>query len=331
MVISAAAVSSSAQKKDDPQTRSIFSDDFDNKRPAARSSSATRPRRVYQFVKTEKSPLPRKSTPKVDATKGSKAPGGPTTKGKAPEEPNMKAALTMSEVGVTVWRLRPPKKGEEGEFLSVAVDEKTRAKWLAERVDPDHDTFTRADKLRFGVESSKPGYLYIIDREACEDGSFGPPFLLFPESLRDDNSVGPGILVDVPPQQQADPYFNITPECRDYAGELMTIIISPNPLNDFKVDSKGKIIDNDVLGEIEFGSEASIYTRADAEDRLFSKTEAEAAACGTKDRQLVRQKSQPCDVGTRQLTRVAPLPQTIYQVKAPADKPGTLFMRLVIH
>jgi len=319
------------QKTDEPQARSILSDDFDSKRPAAKPS-ATRPRKVpHQHLRTQKSPLERKPSRKVDTTKGPKASQEPNTKAKATQEPNTKPALAMTEVGVTVWRLRPPKKGEEGEMFSVAVAENKREKWLAERFDPDQ-TFTPADKLRFGVESSKPGYLYIIDRETYDDGSFGAPYLLFPESLRDDNSVGPGTLVDVPPQQQSDPYFNIKPSRPGHNGELMTIIISSDPI-DLRVERVGdglKILDNDLLAEIEFGSEASIYTRSDGGDRFFSKTEADAAGCGNKSRQLVREKSEPCNTETRQLTREAPLPQAIYQVKSPKDKAGALFLRLAV-
>lgn len=295
------------------QTRSITSDDFVKQRPAAKAnSSANRNRRAtYKFVRQDKNIARRKKivSPKPKTTPSAKA-------------------RKILEVGVTMWKLRPPLKTDKGFKLPVKINDSLSEEWTAERIGPDA-IFRGGDRVRFAVESSEPGFLYIINSEIYSDGSFGEPSVIFPSSAGDANFVKPGLLVDIPDRTEEFPYFVIDPKKDNYAGELVTIIISPKPLNNLKTDNDGKITNLDELIELEINADAEIYSRPVAQDKIYTQAEAEAA-CGSKTRELVREKSnaKPCGSRTRQLTREEPLPQTIYRIKTQAGQPAAAFIKL---
>jgi len=125
------------------------------------------------------------------------------------------------------------------------------------------------------------------------------------------------------------PYFLINPKQANYTGELLTVIISPKPLTNIKIDKDGKINNLNELIELEINSNAEIFSRDDSEDKIYTQAEADSA-CGSKTRKLTREKSaqNPCGTKTRQLTREEPLPQSIYRVKTQAGHPSVAFIRL---
>jgi len=185
------------------------------------------------------------------------------------------------------------------------------------------------DKIRFAIESSKPGYLYVFDRETYTDGTFGPPQMIFPESSRDHNWVAPGILVDIPDQREDVPYFNISPQKGNYTGELLTVIVADKPLTQLKLDRKGYVVNIAVLSELESDTEVETFSRPVDTDKIYSKTEANSA-CGVKARQLEREKpkDKPCGETLTQLTRDGSLPQSIFQVKTAPGQPKVAFITL---
>jgi hypothetical protein len=229
-----------------------------------------------------------------------------------------------------MWKLRPPKKGETGYLMPVVLANKQRDMWLAERMASD-TVFKVGDKVRLAVESSTVGYLYVFDRESYADGSFGEPYMIFPESPRDDNSVRPGVLIDIPDQRDDVPYFNINPREANYTGEMLTVLISPEPLKNIVTDAKGRMTNSEMLSLIEGEMDVAIFSRTDAENKIYSKAESESA-CGPKTRQLERDiiGGKPCGTQTRQLTRDEPLPQSIYQVKGFVGEPAAVFVKLSV-
>ena len=200
-----------------------------------------------------------------------------------------------------------------------------RTKWLGERTSVD-TVFAAGDKLRFAVESSISGYLYVIGRESYSDGRFGAPYPIFPESPSDDNSVRPGMLFDFPDQRDDLPYLSLNPKKENYTGEIMTIIVSPRPLTIIKIDKDGNVKDSDELRDLELSAEVEIFSRMDMADKLYSKAES-TAACGVKARKLELEKG--CG-RTGALTREESLPQSIYQVKAPSGQPAVAFVKLTV-
>jgi hypothetical protein len=303
--------------QDGTKTRSITSDDFNSQRPASKASNIKNTRQkptvrraTYKYVSQNKKVVRRQSV--------------------RPKPQNTAKAEKVSEVGVTLWKLRPSRTSDNGYKLPVLISS-LRQMWTAERVGADA-LFQSGDRVRLAIESSVSGYLYVINSELFANGGVGEPFLIFPESEIQDNSVKPGLLVDIPDQTEDLPYFLINPKNSDYKGELLTVIISPKPLTSLKTDKDGKIKNLDELISLENSNDAEIYSRSDSQDKIYSQTEAESA-CGAKTRQLTREKSSenPCGAKTRQLTREEPLPQTIYRVKTAAGQPAVAFIELNVN
>jgi len=312
VIVSAFAASAMAQVSE----RSITSDDFLSQRPTVAAApgkpparTTVRPKRLtYKFVRADRNVLRHKTPPKREPT-------------------NLPQKVT--EVGVTLWRLRPAKPGEVGVLLPVKGDPRG---WLAERV-PDETVFKAGDRVRFAIESSDSGYLYVFDRETYSDGSFGEPLMLFPDPARmnENNAVRPGLLFDIPDQREDLPYFNMTPRKDTYSGEMLTVVISPKPITAFKPDSNGRLKNPESLTELEFGAQVEIFSRSDNENKVFTKSEAQST-CGAKTRELERDTSDrsPCGVTSRQLTRDEPPPQSIYRVTSAAGQPAVAFIKLAV-
>ncbi len=338
------------------QTRSITSDDFIKQRPASKSSKtiaspnknsgnnhiktkSTKRPATYVFVPQDKvvrRRRPNSTTVAVNKTKKIKpaeASNIPKSKTAAAiKKPNKTEKIhnkpeELQEIGVTIWKLRPPRSSDAGFKIPVRNADGRREMWTAERVN-SNEAFQAGERVRLAVESSISGYLYVINSEVYSDGSFGEPFLIFPASANENNHVQPGLLVDIPDQTEDLPYFVINPKNPKYAGEFLTVIISPKPLTNLKTDSDGKIISLNNLIDLEENADAEIYNRTDNQYKIYTQAEADAA-CGAKARgQNSRQLERPCGANTRQLTREEPLPQTIYRVKTTAGQPAVTFIRL---
>jgi hypothetical protein len=238
--------------------------------------------------------------------------------------------IKVTDIGVTVWRLRPPARSEAAAFLLPVLDDnKERKMWLAERV-PVDTLFDAGDRVRFAVESSDSGYLYIFGRETYADGSLGAPYPVFAASRTGDNLVRPGMLFDIPDQREDLPYLRMNPTKEGYSGEVLTVIVSPKPLSDLELGDDGKLKTGEDLTELEFNSVVDIFTRTDAADKIYSKAESESA-CGLKTRELQREKSKdPCGLSTRQLSREEALPQSIYRIKTFAGRPAVATVKLSV-
>ncbi len=306
------------------ETRSITSNDFVKQRPSAQAASAPNTGGNVTAIKNI-GKKPKRAIHKYKLVRGYKTPQRKTKT--APP----KTATKITDIGITTWKLRPPHASEK-DFVPfpVRMDNGETKMWLAERVDAE-TIFQNSDKVRFAIESSTPGYLYVFNRETRSDGSNGDTKLIFPYSLNDDNSVRSGMLVDIPDQREQWPYFNMRSTNRAYSGELVTVIISSKPLTGFKISPNGKLENEDELANMENGSVAEIYNRDDMDDKIFSKTESDAS-CGVKKRELAREETpgKPCGTASRELTREEAHPQSIYRIKSDSGKPVVAFFRLTV-
>jgi hypothetical protein len=137
----------------------------------------------------------------------------------------------FAQLGVTFWRFRPSKAADRTKEL-VEEEETGPTEWTLERIE-EGTLLSVGQKVRLSVESlSRTGYLYAIDREQYADGSLGDPVLIFPtEKTRDSNYVKAGRLTYIP---SATGKFRIKPSdgAKVHVGELVTIIVSPQPLID---------------------------------------------------------------------------------------------------
>ncbi len=311
------AISVSAQ--DDPQTRSITSDDFVKDRPAGVKPTAPGPRRpplarrrsvTYKFVRKDQNAV----RWRTDASRP------------RPPKPGPAAKVVTHDIGVTMWKMRRPLSSDVGVKLPVTVN-KSVEWWTAERV-PVTSDFQAGDKVRIGIESPTAGYLYVVNVELSSGGGYGEPRLIFPDPVAQPNFVGPGMLVDIPDQKESHPYFDINPKSANYAGELLVVIISPTRL-DIKSDSKNRIIGIDTIVDFEASLNVHVFSSDDSENKVYSDAEAQAT-CGSRTRELERQSTatKPCGSASRELTRDEPPPQSIYRVSKYEGTPAIAFIKL---
>lgn len=272
-----------------PASRSIIPTDFGRYRPEGGGKKKTPG--PYDLVANEPRLPRRKPKPKTN----------PTT-----PTPGMVAAARPTQlIGVTLWKLRPARPSDPAD-LKITV---RGANDRPEKRIPVRATFADGlaigDLIRLTVEAEREGYLYVVDSELRRDGTLGAPYLIFPSSKGVNNAIRPGMVVDFPDRTEQLPYFRLSSSDPNYAGEVLTIIISPKPLNDWNPDREGLIGNLDWLAELEQG--AGDVTRFETRAGIGNAETADerAATAGNRTRSL----GSSID---RRLTRDNPLPQTVY-------------------
>jgi len=315
-----------AQENEAP-SRSITAEGFSARRPAAAKAAAgsnekrasdaaggsnkssavlTGPRRKYSFVSRVTA---------VKPTAGSARGGAPPARPIAPvAKPNREAPkLLTEELGVTFWRLRPlaDSDGDVPTF-PVKVGDGTQ-KWAAERV-RSSTQFKPGDRVRFTIEASRSGYLYIANREVYADGSTGDAEIIFPtlRTRSGDNHVSAGTLIEVPGASDSVPYFTIQRRRADYVGEELIVVITPNEMTDVEKSLRPQPISHERLDKwYQWQMGEDIYDADDGEGLAFTRTEADVA-----------------ESNSRSLTREEPLPQTLYKVTIAKETPLFVIIRM---
>jgi len=211
-------------------------------------------------------------------------------------------------VGMTLWRLRPPRRSDSGERL-IVHDDNAATEWLPERISAT-TRLGQGDRLRISVEAVRAGYVYIIDREQYADGSLGEPYLIFPTNRTGggDNQVAIGRLLDIPAQDDSPPFFVMKKSRADHVAEVLSVIVTPSRLEDIKITDKAlKLTDEQVASwEKAWGSSVGRMEMATA-GQSWTKEEKDAR--------------------TRALTASAPPPQLVFY--RPSVKPTEpMFVKL---
>jgi len=211
-------------------------------------------------------------------------------------------------VGVTLWRLRTPRRSDSGERLIVHDDNAT-TEWVPERISAT-TRLVQGERLRISVEAVRAGYVYIIDREQYADGSLGDPYLIFPTKRTGagDNQVAIGRLLDVPAQDDSPPFFTMRKSRADHVAEVLSVIVTPTRLEDVTITDKAlKLTDEQVASwERSWGSSVGRMEMA------------MAGQSWTKEEK---------DARTRALTASAPPPQLVFY--RPSVKPtDPMFVKL---
>lgn len=223
-------------------------------------------------------------------------------------EPMVTSGPVMTEqVGITMWRLRPATSGESGPYIYVKGASGVPTASVPVRVGAEH-LFSLGDSVRLTVESPRNGYLYVFDRERYADGSLGEAMMIFPTSRMrgGDNKVSAGYLVDIPAWSDSVPYFLLKSGRADYAGELLTFLISPHPLQDFSVGGGPLALARGTIEGLEeqWEVDADLYAMDGGVGE--TPTEAEVQALGGRPRMLVQTEA---------------VPQTIYRMRVRRDSP----------
>jgi hypothetical protein len=214
--------------------------------------------------------------------------------------PSLRGAL----LGLTVWRLRASTALDEPGARVFVHGEKGDESWMPERVSADLP-LAEGQRFRFGIESARSGYLYVIDREEYADGSRGDPLLIFPTTaLRGGkNRVGAGTVIELPSWDDNPPYMWLKKSRPDHVAELLTILVTPRPLDEIRLGPQPTPVTAAQLSawEKRWGAEVM---------RLDSKSSAG----------MPYTISEKAAAGGQPLTQDDPTPQTLFLVKPGADE-----------
>jgi hypothetical protein len=172
------------------------------------------------------------------------------------------------------------------------------AEWIPERV-PSNAGLSEGDRVRLSIEAARTGYLYVINREQYADGTLGEPYLIFPttRTLGGDNRVRAGRLVDIPAQEDSPPFFTLKRSRADQVGELLSVIVTPAPLDELQVGAQAQRLSAERVARWEksWGSNMGRMELSDGAGKVWTKDEKEAGASSA-----------------RLLKASAPNPQTLY-------------------
>jgi hypothetical protein len=291
-IFSLAAIASPSPQDDD--TRKLIDTGFLQKRPQAAGKNRKTPKykRVTpkiseQIAKTENKPEVRPD---------------PKTENKTTDKPEIKSGNEV--IGLTLWQLRPATKGDDKSVRILEREEENTLEWIPVRVDSD-TVFALGDRVRLSFESPRDGYLYVIDRELYEDGSFSEPFLIFP-TLKDyngNNRVMAGRVIEIPKTS-----FRLKSKRPDYKGERLSFIVTPEPLAGVTIGSRMLQLDNAQVNNWEksWSVVAEKWELEKGKGQVYTKAEKEAG-----------------ESLARLLTQDDELPQTIFVI---ASKPGNPFL-----
>lgn len=256
--------------QDEDATRGLWDTAFLQKRPAAKTT-AIRNRQVrYRSV----------GTPNVRSAKY--------------------LAARDSVVGVTVWRLRPSVEADEVRQLVHDAE----GEWTPERVSAG-SPLQEGERVQITIEVPRAGYLYVFDREMYADKTFGAPYLIFPTTAirGGDNKMMAGRIVEIPAPEDEPPYYTLRGGRPDYAGELLTVLITDRPLAELSVGRKPlKLPEAQVAAyEKRWGAVVDNLELIGGAGTPMTRSEQVAAE------------------GKQLLTRADSLPQTLYRIRS---KPG---------
>jgi len=206
-----------------------------------------------------------------------------------------------TEIGVTLWRLRPA-RANDGPRLLVHEAAGAPSEWTPERASIDQP-LARGDQVRLSVEAPRAGYLYVIDTEQYADGTSGAPTLIFPtkRTRGGDNAVAAGRLIDLPDQDDAPPYFTLQASRADYAGERLTLIVTREPIPDLAIGAS----------PIELARE-----RAAAWEKRGAGAVERLDLVSGAGRGWTRSEQAAARGGGAKLTQQDPAPQTLFRVQA---------------
>ncbi|HEY8460377.1 MAG TPA: DUF4384 domain-containing protein, partial [Blastocatellia bacterium] len=247
----------------------------------------------------------RRATPKKPAASNASAQG---LRNKNTAGPNQPAEQVEGEViGLTIWRLRPTKTTDDKDSRLLLVDESSQeTEWTLERVEAD-TVFAEGDRVRLSIESPRDGYLYVIDREIYSDGATSDPYLIFP-TLRTQNganAVSAGKLIELPDGRTSFKFGGALANPK-YAGEQLTILVTPEPLKNVQPGKSYVKLDPAMVAqwESQWAGATERFEMIGGAGKTYTKAEKEAGL-----------------EGSRSLTQADAMPQTIYHVDVKTGAP----------
>jgi hypothetical protein len=182
-------------------------------------------------------------------------------------------------VGVTLWRLRRAQSADSGERL-IVHEGADAAEWLPERISAN-SKLDQGDRLRISVEAARTGYLYVVDREQYADGSFGEPFLIFPttRTLGGNNQVTVGKVIELPARDDRPPYFTVKRSRADQVAEVLSVLVTPSPLEGFQIRDQAQKLSAAQMSEWEkWGARVGVLELEGGAGKPWTREEKEAGS-----------------------------------------------------
>lgn len=281
----------STVRAQDDDARRLWDGAFLKKRAEAKTPSSGRKTTAY-----------RRTTPKKTAAPN-QAPQSSPAQNPAPQTQTAEQA-EGEMIGLTIWRLRPSRVADNKEArLLLEEGSSKETEWTPERVEAD-TIFAPGDRVRLSIESPRDGYLYVIDRERYADGTVSDPYLIFPslKNRNGANSVAAGKLIELPENAA----FRLDPLRPDYAGEILTLLVTPEPLKDVKPGSGPVKLDSAMVErwESQWSGAVERFELVGGAGKAYTKAEKEAG-----------------QDGARSLTQDDAMPQTLYHVSGKRSAP----------
>ncbi len=221
-------------------------------------------------------------------------------------------------VGVTIWRLRPGSRGDENVPRLLVPDEPSgpSIEYVPERV-PVNGALREGDRVRLAIEVPQTGYLYVIDRERYKDGGFSDPYLLFPalNLSKGDNRVAAGRLVEIPAQSDPIPALRLERQSSQQVGEELLILVTQKPIEGLQIGTRPLKLAQEMVAawERDWASSTKRLDLVSGSEAAWTAAEKRAGASAD-----------------RPLTRDDPMPQAIFQVASPPDRPLLVHIPLEI-
>jgi hypothetical protein len=225
------------------------------------------------------------------------------------------ADASTPQLGITVWRLRAATSNDDQRLLFQDTGDSSaptpgRTDSIPERVEADTG-FKIGDKVFLTLESSRTGYLYVIDRERYADGTTSEPYLIYPnlKTRNGDNRVEPGLFVRIPAVNERPNYFSMKPLKSDgptQVGEQLSIIVTTQQVQGLPQGDKPSRLSAEQAAMLEGGSALPVerYEMNNGAGRTWTSVE---KASSTEN--------------SRILTQEDPLPQTVYRVPSKPETP----------
>ena len=220
------------------------------------------------------------------------------------------SAKGASIVGVTLWRMRPSASSDPVKVRGLVHDpgeaDDTK-EWTAERVSME-SPLTAGQFVRLSIESARPGYLYVINRDVYSDGTSSAPNLIFP-TLRlrgGDNRVQPGVAIEIPDGEDRPPVFRLKKTRADQVSSMVTVIVAPQPLAEIRPSRDAQRLSTEQVAawEKKWGSKVERVDDATSLGKVYTPAEQRAA--------------QP---NPEPLGRTDPIPVTLIKAETHAGQP----------
>jgi Domain of unknown function (DUF4384) len=298
-----------AQQQSQPQSNPSVQD-------AEKETDEVEQRRMFRTFKQQRQSVAssrRNATPKN--TSSGKSSNVRTSQPKSTSTGGNSPAAEDAFVGFTVWEMRESEGGTERRSFRLKKNNGQTVVMRPFRIGSE-TPLVAGRSYFFSIESARSGYLYIIDREQNANGKLGEPLLLFPTKGVHDgiNEITAGEPVEIPDQKSENASFEAERHGQDHIGEVLTIIVSPEPLIDrsrLKDDPITLQVSEVTKWERQWGTKSRWVENTEAIGRAY--TEEEGRAGGDPN------------VGLKEND---PLPQRLYQVGAKAANPLIVTLQL---